>query len=130
VSKVCDVCFPKCFQTPNNFVKYDDKTNPSVCLEDYHLACRVDGAEDDLFIIQFLPIHLDDTTRAWLNHLSRNSIDCWEDLKIFTDNFQGTYMQLGNPWDLNGYWQKQGESHKSIRSSLRFAMLTSSDPSA
>jgi hypothetical protein len=32
------VCFPKCFWAPNNFTKYDSKTNPSVWLEDYHLA--------------------------------------------------------------------------------------------
>jgi hypothetical protein len=38
---------------------------------------------------------------AWLNHLPKNSIDCWDDLrKIFTGNFQGTYVQLGNPRDM------------------------------
>jgi hypothetical protein len=46
------------------------------------------GADSDLFIIQFLLIYLADTSRAWLNHLPRNLIDCWEDLKeIFTSNF-------------------------------------------
>jgi hypothetical protein len=44
--------------------------------------------DSDLFIIQFLPIYLADTSRAWLDHLPRNLIDCWEDLnEIFTDNF-------------------------------------------
>jgi hypothetical protein len=73
---VCDACFPKCFRAPNNIAKYDSKTNPSVWLEDYWLACRANGADSDLFIIQFLPIYLVDTSRAWLNHLHRNSIVC------------------------------------------------------
>jgi hypothetical protein len=61
----------------------------------------VGGANDNLFIIQFLPIYLADMDRAWLNHLPKNMIDSWEDLKeIFTDNFQGTYMWPGNTWDL------------------------------
>jgi hypothetical protein len=53
-----DACFMKCFRAPNNIVKYDDKTNPNVWLEDYCIACRVGGADDDLFIIQFFPIYL------------------------------------------------------------------------
>jgi hypothetical protein len=74
-------------------VKFVIKTIPSVWLEDYCLACRAGGADDDLFIIQFLPMYLADTTRAWLNHMPRNSIDYWEDLKeTFTGNFQGTFV--------------------------------------
>jgi hypothetical protein len=73
---------------PNNIVKYDSKTNPSVWLEDYHLACWAGGADSDLFIIQFILIDLADTSRAWLDHLPKNLINCWEDLKeIFTGNF-------------------------------------------
>jgi hypothetical protein len=49
-----DASFPKHFQAPNNIVKYACKTNPSVCLEDYHLTCRAGGVDNDLFIIQFL----------------------------------------------------------------------------
>jgi hypothetical protein len=45
-------------------VKFVIKTIPSVWLEDYCLACRAGGADDDLFIIQFLPMYLADTTRA------------------------------------------------------------------
>jgi hypothetical protein len=41
----------------------------------YCLACRAGGADDDLFIIEFLPIYLTDTARAWLDHLSRNTFD-------------------------------------------------------
>jgi hypothetical protein len=69
------------------------------------------GADSDLFIIQFLPMYLANTSRPWLNHLSRDSINCWEDLKeIFTGHFQGTYIWPDNPWDLKGCQQKQGES--------------------
>jgi hypothetical protein len=101
---VRDTCFPKHFWVPNNIIKYSGKTNPSVWLGDYHLMCR---ADNNLFIIQFLPIYLVNTFRAWLDHLPRNSIDCWEELKeIFTSNFQGTYLQVGNPWVLKGCRQK------------------------
>jgi hypothetical protein len=106
-SNVRDTCFPKCFRASNNAVKYDGKTNPCVWLEDYRLACRAGRADADLFIIQFLPIYLADTTSALLNHLPKNSIDCWEDLReIFTGNFQGMYIRPGNPWDLKGYRHK------------------------
>jgi hypothetical protein len=110
-SNVRDTWFLEHFQAPNNVVNYDGKTNPSVWLEDYHLACRVHGADDDPFISQFHPIYLTNMARAWLDHLLRNMIDSWEDLKeIFTDNFQGTYVQPSNPWDLKSSWQKPGEA--------------------
>jgi hypothetical protein len=60
----------------NNIVKYDGKTNPSIWLENYRLACSVGGTDDDFFIIQFLPIYLADTARSWLDHLLKNLIDC------------------------------------------------------
>jgi hypothetical protein len=87
-SNVRDAYFLRCFWAPSNVVKYDGKTNPSVWLEDYRLACRVGRVDDELFIIQFLPIYLADSTRAWLDYLLRNVIDNWEDLKeIFTGKF-------------------------------------------
>jgi hypothetical protein len=43
--------FPRHFRAPNNIIKYDGKTNPSIWLEDYRLACRVGEADDDMFII-------------------------------------------------------------------------------
>jgi hypothetical protein len=71
-----------------NAIKYDDKTNPSVWLEDYRLACRAGGANDNLINIQFLPIYLADSVRVWLDHLPKNAIDSWDDLQeIFIDNF-------------------------------------------
>jgi hypothetical protein len=108
---VHDVCFQKRCRAPNNTVKYDGKTNPNIWIEDYCLACRAGGADDDLFIIQFIPIYLVDKLSAWLDHLRRNMIDRWENLKeIFTDNFQGTYVRSSNPWDLKCCRQKPDES--------------------
>jgi hypothetical protein len=84
---VHDTRFPKYFQASSNVVKYNDKTNPSIWPKDYHIACKVGGADDDMFIIQLLPIYLANSTRAWLDHLPKNMIDSWEDLKdIFTRN--------------------------------------------
>jgi hypothetical protein len=43
------------------------------------------------------------STRAWVDHLLRNFIDSWEDLReIFTGNFLGIYMHLDNPWNQKG----------------------------
>jgi hypothetical protein len=57
---------------------YDGKTNPGDWLEDYHLACRSCGEDDDICIIQFLPIYLADSARGWLDHMPRDVIDSWE----------------------------------------------------
>jgi hypothetical protein len=86
---VCGTGFLKCFGALNNIVKYDNKINPNIWLDDYHLACRARGGVDDgLFVIQFLPIYLANTARARLDHLRRNMIDSWEDLmEIFISNF-------------------------------------------
>jgi hypothetical protein len=92
-------------------IKYDGKTNTSVWLEDYQLAYKASGPDDDLLIIQFLPIYLANCTRAWQYHLSRNVINRKEDLReIFTDNFWSTYVHPGNSWNLKGYQQRLGES--------------------
>jgi hypothetical protein len=108
---MCNACFPKRYGVPNNIVKYDGKTNPNIWLEDNRLTCRAGWVDSDLFIIHFLRIYFADTSKAWLDYLPRNLIDYWEDLKeIFTTNFKGTYVWPGNPWDLMGHRQTQGES--------------------
>jgi hypothetical protein len=73
---VSDACFNKHFWAPNNIIKYDGKTNPSVKLVDYHLPCRAGGVDRDLFRIQFLPMYLVGTSRAWLDHFPTDSISC------------------------------------------------------
>jgi hypothetical protein len=56
--------FLRCFQAPSNIAKYYSKVNPRIWLEDYRLMCRAGGANDDLFIIHFLPIYLAESARA------------------------------------------------------------------
>jgi hypothetical protein len=51
VGNVCNTCFPKRFQAPNNIIKYDGNTNPSIWLEDYRLTCWACRADINLFII-------------------------------------------------------------------------------
>jgi hypothetical protein len=75
-SNMHDTCFLKCFRAPSNITEYDGKTISIVWLEDYILACRATRADSGLFIVQFLPIYLADTSRVWHNYLHRNSLDC------------------------------------------------------
>jgi hypothetical protein len=91
--------------------RYDGDTNRSVWLEDYRLACHVGGATDDLFVIKNLPLYLGDSARTWLEHLPRNKINDWTDLRrVFVSNFQGMYMRLGKQWELRNCKQQPGES--------------------
>jgi hypothetical protein len=63
-----------------------------VWLKDYRLICHAEGATKDLFIIKKLPLYLGDSTRTWLEHLPRDKIHDWTDLRrVFVENFQGTY---------------------------------------
>jgi hypothetical protein len=46
------------------------------------------GPKDDHLIFQFLPIHLAERVRAWLEHLPASTIHDWVDLrKAFVENF-------------------------------------------
>ena len=85
------------FRVPPNIIKYSGDTNPVVWLEDFCLTYRAGGTDDDLFIIQYLPLYLAKSTRAWLEHLPMDSIHSWADFKrIFIGNIQGTYVRPGN----------------------------------
>jgi hypothetical protein len=82
-----------------------------VWLNDYRLACQLGGATSDEAIIRNLPLHLADSARTWLKHLPASQIHNWDDLvHTFVGNFQGTYVRLGNFWDLRSCTQKPGES--------------------
>jgi hypothetical protein len=61
-------------RAPTNISKYDRSSNPSVWLEDYFLAYHMVGIKDDHLMIQFLPIHLAEGARAWLEHLPASTI--------------------------------------------------------
>lgn len=63
------VQFPPKVRAPANISKYDGSTNPAVWLEDYRLACHIAGINDDHLVMQFLPIHLVEGARVWLEHL-------------------------------------------------------------
>lgn len=110
-SHIRKAAFPQLFRPPTNIPKYDGESNPALWLEDYRLACRAGGADDDRFIICNLPLFLADSARMWLENLPADRIDGWADLKrIFVGNFQGTYARPGNPWDLRNCLQKPDES--------------------
>jgi hypothetical protein len=91
--------------------KYTGETDPHVWLNDYRLACQLGRVTTDEVIIRNLPLHLADSARTWLEHLLANQIHNWDDLvRTFVGNFQGTYVRLGNSWDLCVCTQKPGES--------------------
>ena len=80
--------FPQRFRPPTNITKYTRETNPGIWLEDFRLACRAGGVDDDFFIIQYLPICVGEHVRAWLQFLPHDRIRDWEDLKrVFVRNF-------------------------------------------
>ena len=80
-------------------------------LEDFCLIYQAGGADDDLFIIQYLLLYLSKSVRVWLQHLLTDNIHSWADFKcIFVGNFQGTYVCPRNSWDLKVYKQKAGET--------------------
>jgi hypothetical protein len=103
--------FPQRFCQPTSINKYTGETEPRVWLNNYRLACQLGRATTDVVIIRNLPLHLADSTRTWLEHLPANQIHNWDDLVCtFVGNFQGTYVHLGNSWDLRACTQKPGES--------------------
>jgi hypothetical protein len=87
-----------------------------VWLNDYHLSCQLGGTTDDAMIVRNLPLHLADSTWTWLKHLLASQIYNWDDLvNTFMGNFQGTYVRLGNFWDLRGCTQKSVSLRDFIR---------------
>jgi hypothetical protein len=55
--------YPRRFHPPTHISKYDSEANPDYWLEDYHLAMKVGGSDDD-FAVQYLPLLLSSSTRA------------------------------------------------------------------
>jgi hypothetical protein len=103
--------FPQRFRQPTSIDKYNGETDPRVWLNDYRLACQLGGATTDEVIISNLPLHLADSARTWLEHLPASQIHNWDDLVCtFVGNFQGTYVRLGNSWNLRACTQKPGKS--------------------
>ena len=67
------------FRQPANLTKYSRVTNSELWLADYHLACQLGGADDDLLISRNLLLHLADLVRAWLEYLPERLIHSWAD---------------------------------------------------
>ena len=64
---------------------------------------KAEGSDDD-FTVQYLPLLLSSSTKAWLKQVEPGSIRCWGDLcSVFIGHFQGTYTQPKNSWDLYNY---------------------------
>jgi hypothetical protein len=76
-----------------------------------------------------LPLYLGDSARTWLEHLPRDKIQDWTDLRqVFVGNFQGTYTLLCKQWELRNCKQLPGESLREyIR---RFSKLSTELPGA
>jgi hypothetical protein len=109
--EILTASFPHRFRQPTSIDKYTGETDPLVWLNDYRLACQLVVATTDEVIIRNLPLHLTDSARTWLEHLPPSQIHNWDDLvRTFVGNFQGTYVRLGNSWDLRACTQKPGES--------------------
>ena len=49
------------YRPPTNIPKYSGETNPGLWLEDYRLAYQASGANNDDFIIRYLPLFLPDS---------------------------------------------------------------------
>jgi hypothetical protein len=67
---------------------------------------------DNLFVIKNLPLYLGDSAWTWLEHLPRDRIHNWTDLRrVFVGNFQDTYTCPGKQWELRNckHQQQPGE---------------------
>ena len=85
----------------HNASDHTRQTNLSIWLEDFWLAYRARGVDDDYFIIQYLPICMGEHVQAWFEFLPPDSIRNWADLnRVFVRNFQGTYVCPTNSRDL------------------------------
>jgi hypothetical protein len=94
-----------------------------VWLNDYRLACQLGGPTSDEVIIRNLPLHLGDSARTWLEHLPASQIHNWDDLvRTFVGNFQGTYVRLGNFWDLRSCTQKPARVAPGLHTALLQAL--------
>ena len=102
--------YPRRFKSPTHITNYDGETNPDHWLEGYRLTMRAEGSDDD-FAVQYLPLLLSSSTRAWLEQLEHGSIRCWSDPRsTFIGHFQSTYTRPGNSWNLRNCRQRADET--------------------
>jgi hypothetical protein len=107
--------YPEGFK-PIGITKYDGKQAPQQWLRCYSISIKVAGGSNITKVIYF-PMALDPAPLTWLESLSNNSIDSWEQLKkVFIDNFQEAITHAGTRHDLAQYKQ---ERNKLLRSYTR-----------
>jgi hypothetical protein len=124
------VQFPVKVRSPANISMYGRSSNLGVWLEDYGLACWTAGIKDDHLIIHFLPIHLAEETRAWLEHLPTSTIHNWVDLqKAFIRNFEGPTSALEALGASRGAPRKVGKAFGITSRGFPRKVMSSSMPS-
>jgi hypothetical protein len=80
--------------------KYDGKQARQQWLRCYSTAIEVAGGSNITKVV-YIPMALDPVLLTWLESLSNNSIDSWEQLKkVFIDNFHGAIARAGTRHDL------------------------------
>jgi hypothetical protein len=100
--------YPEGFK-PIGITKYDGKQAPQQWLCCYSTAIEFAGGSNNTKVIYF-PMALDPAQLTWLESLSNNSIDSWEQLKkVFIDNFQGAITRAGTRHDLAQCKQERNE---------------------
>jgi hypothetical protein len=100
--------YPEGFK-PIGITKYDGKQAPQQWLRCYSTAIEVAGGSNITRVIYF-PMALDPAPLTWLESLSKNSIDSWEQLKnVIIGNFQGAIARAGTRHDLAQCKQERNE---------------------
>jgi hypothetical protein len=95
--------------SPIGITKYDGKKAPQQWLRCYSTTIEVAGGSNITKVVYF-PMALDPVPLTWLESLSNNSIDSWEQLKkVFIDNFQGAITRVGTHHDLAQCKQERNE---------------------
>ncbi|RLN40988.1 retrotransposon protein, putative, Ty3-gypsy subclass [Panicum miliaceum] len=86
--------YPEGFK-PIGITKYDGKQSPQQWIRCYSTAIEVTGGTNTTKVVYF-PMALETAPLTWLESLTKNSIDSWEQLRnVFIDNFQGAIARAG-----------------------------------
>jgi hypothetical protein len=103
------VVWPRMFW-PHLLKKYDKSVNPAEFLQIYTTSILVAGGNDAV-MVNYFPVALTSTTRAWLMTLPQGSLTSSEKLcHQFTTNFESAYSQPDNKTDLHAVQHHPGES--------------------
>ncbi|RLN33684.1 retrotransposon protein, putative, Ty3-gypsy subclass [Panicum miliaceum] len=104
--------YPEGFK-PIGITKYDGKQSPQQWVRCYSTAIEVAGGTNTSKVVYF-PMALETAPLTWLESLTKNSIDYWEQLRnVFIDNFQGAIARVGTRHDLSQCKQERNELPRS-----------------